>query len=276
MPTALALSPHLDDVAFSCGGRWRASARRGLAHRDGDRCSPRIGAGPARASRWPASSTRGWRPEVDYMALRRAEDAAAAAALGVAAPPAAVPGGAAPRLRRRPRRCSPTPAPTTASRADLAPVLAGLIAAESPDLILAPQAIGGHVDHVQVVRALRSLAVEGPILWWRDFPYNTIRRDTPHRPFAAEMAALGEVVVELGPDVNGRMLAGLRRLYQPGRLPVRGACGTRGAPERGGRRGTVPRDGRAAGLAHAGSAALTPSGFRSVSRPSRPRRRSRL
>ncbi len=37
------------------------------------------------------------------------------------------------------------------------------------DLWLAPQGLGGHVDHLQVVRAVTALG--RPALWWRDAPY---------------------------------------------------------------------------------------------------------
>src|SRR6478735_2466091 len=123
MPTALALAPHLDDAAFSCGGLLASLAQRGwrvvmATLFTGSVADPR---GFALA----CQLDKGLAPEIDYMSLRRDEDVRAAAAL--------------------------------------APALAGLIAAESPDLILAPQAIGGHVDHVQAVRALRSLAVPTPV-----------------------------------------------------------------------------------------------------------------
>jgi LmbE family N-acetylglucosaminyl deacetylase len=36
-------------------------------------------------------------------------------------------------------------------------------------LWLAPQGLGGHVDHLQVVRAVAALG--RPTLWWRDAPY---------------------------------------------------------------------------------------------------------
>ena len=69
-----------------------------------------------------------------------------------------------------------------------------LIADEAPDLLLAPQAIGGHVDHVQLVRALDGL--DRPILWWQDFPY-TIRPDVPRRPYAERFAGLPQRRVAL-------------------------------------------------------------------------------
>src|SRR3712207_4649710 len=48
---------------------------------------------------------------------------------------------------------------------------------------MAPQALGGHVDHLQVLGAVAPL--DRPVLWWRDSPY--VLRDPaavpgPHLP----------------------------------------------------------------------------------------------
>ncbi|MCW2779050.1 MAG: LmbE family protein, partial [Frankiales bacterium] len=48
---------------------------------------------------------------------------------------------------------------------DLLPHLQDLQA----DVLLAPQGLGGHVDHLQVVRAVAAL--RRPTAWWRDAPY---------------------------------------------------------------------------------------------------------
>ena len=109
------------------------------------------------------------------MALRRAEDAAAVARARRRPGAPAAARSAAPRLRQRARRCSPARTPTTTSPAD---VLDGAGAVLSgADLLLAPQAIGGHVDHrvvVDVVAALRPDA-----LLWRDTPYVLRRPEAP-------------------------------------------------------------------------------------------------
>jgi hypothetical protein len=75
-----------------------------------------------------------------------------------------------------------------------------------PDLILAPQGIGGHVDHVQVVHAIRIAALRAPVLWWRDFPY-VVRDDEPREPFRAAMEALPEGAVALSEDARARKRA---------------------------------------------------------------------
>ena len=79
MPTALALSPHLDDAAFSCGGTLARLAGAGW----------RVVVATAFTATVPEPSgfalacqlDKGLAPEVDYMALRRDEDAAAMRAL---------------------------------------------------------------------------------------------------------------------------------------------------------------------------------------------------
>jgi hypothetical protein len=53
--------------------------------------------------------------------------------------------------------------------------------------------VGGHVDHVQLVRALRDVAPPNlPVLWWTDFPYSARPHTHPARPFAREMDRLPE------------------------------------------------------------------------------------
>jgi len=89
---------------------------------------------------------------------------------------------------------------------DIAPALGDLLATEAPDLILAPQAVGGHVDHVQMVRALRSLRPGAPILWWRDFPY-TVREATPKEPLAGLFADMPLHALSFEGGAQGRKLA---------------------------------------------------------------------
>ena len=204
MPTALALSPHLDDAVFSCGGLLARLAQGGwrvvmATLFTGSVADPK---GFALA----CQLDKGLPAEIDYMALRRDEDAEAAAALGIA-PPVHLP------FREAPHRgygaASELFSETRADdgiAADLAPAIADLIAEKNPDLLLAPQAIGGHVDHVQAVRALRCLDPRTPILWWRDFPY-TVRDAAPREPLAALFAELPGRTVTLGPDAQARKRA---------------------------------------------------------------------
>ncbi|AWN37113.1 PIG-L deacetylase family protein [Methylobacterium radiodurans] len=199
MPTALALSPHLDDAAFSCGGTLNRLATNGW----------RVVMATVFTASVPEPQgfalacqlDKGLGPKIDYMALRRAEDAEAARQLGLA-PPLHLPFREAPH-----RGYGSAPELFEAPRADdriadaLAPALAALIAETAPDVLLAPQAIGGHVDHVRMVEALRgpgpALQEPGfalPVLWWRDFPY-TVRTAEPKQPLAPLFAGLPEITI---------------------------------------------------------------------------------
>ena len=189
---ALALSPHLDDAAFSCGGTLALLARSGWT----------VTVVTAFTRSVPAPSgfalacqlDKGLPPDADYMALRRAEDAAACAALG--ARPAWLDFAEAPhRGYADAGMLFAAPLEEDGIVAPLARALSEHLAS-APDVVLAPQAVGGHVDHVVLVRALRTVLPAGlPVLWWTDFPYSTRPDSHPTRPFAGEMAGLPECVV---------------------------------------------------------------------------------
>lgn len=160
MPTALALSPHLDDAAFSAGGLLATLAGAGWRVVMATVFTESV-PGPEGFA-LACQLDKGLSPDVDYMALRRAEDRAAAEALGIAATPH-LPFREAPHrgYASAPDLFADLRADDRIDR-DIAPALSDLLAAEAPDLILAPQAVGGHVDHVQMVRALRSIAPAAP------------------------------------------------------------------------------------------------------------------
>ncbi|QRE73708.1 PIG-L deacetylase family protein [Methylobacterium aquaticum] len=197
MPTALALSPHLDDAAFSCGGTLAQLAQGGW----------RVVMVTLLTASVPDPTgfalacqlDKGLGPEIDYMALRRDEDRAAAALLGLT-PPVHVALTEAPHrgYASAPELFAGT-RPDDPLADDLGPVLARLMEEAAPDLLLAPQGVGGHVDHVQLVRALTALAPACPILWWRDFPY-TVRHPDPKEPFREAFADLAPVTVRLSPQ----------------------------------------------------------------------------
>ena len=175
-PVALALSPHLDDAAFSCGGTLARLARAGwrvVVATLFTRSVP-----DPQGFALACQLDKGLGPEVDYMALRRKEDAAAMRAIGGEAewlPFAEAPhrgyGSAAALF-------GPT-RPDDGIVPDLADAMGALARRFRPDLILAPQAIGGHVDHVQAVRAIDAARPAAPIAWWRDFPYAARERRRP-------------------------------------------------------------------------------------------------
>ena len=167
MPTALFLSPHLDDAVFSCGA---------LAARLADDGWETVLATAFTRSVVPATGfalacqlDKGLGPEIDYMALRRAEDLVAAELLGfdevlwlnlseaphrgyenAAALFGAVLPGDDPGLRDP---------------------LAHLKARYTPDLVLAPQGLGGHVDHRVMIAAVLDTFPLDRMLFYRDTPY---------------------------------------------------------------------------------------------------------
>ena len=167
--TALFVSPHLDDVAFSCGGTLALLADRGwrtvLATAFTRTVLPATGFALA------CQLDKGLAPEIDYMALRREEDRAAAAILGVAElrwldlPEAPHRGyGSAAALFGRIR-------PGDEVWRPLADALDRLVDAFDPEQIFAPQGLGGHVDHRQTIRAVQAAAGGAPVAWYRDAPY---------------------------------------------------------------------------------------------------------
>ena len=204
MTDVLALSPHLDDAVFSAGGTLARLAAAGA----------RVTVATVFTATVPdpqgfalaCQLDKGLGPEVDYMALRRAEDAAACAAVG--AEPRHLPFREAPH-----RGYASAPElfagarPGDDAAAQVAPALAALVEELRPDLLLAPQAVGAHVDHVQVVRALDALGFDLPVLWWRDHPY-AIRPGTPPEPHRERFAGLETAAVALDADARARRTAG--------------------------------------------------------------------
>lgn len=206
MMRALAISPHLDDAAFSCAGllallaaqEWRVEIctvfTRSMPNPQGFALACQL--------------DKGLGADVDYMALRRAEDAAACAVLR--ATPVWLPFAEAPhRGYHSAAALFGRLDPSDAIQSALRPVLADEIARAAPDLILAPQAIGGHVDHVQVVDALRALALQTPIAWWRDYPY-VARDTTPAAPFASVFDAMRERLIALDDAARAVRLRAMR------------------------------------------------------------------
>ncbi|CAA2140989.1 MULTISPECIES: PIG-L family deacetylase [Methylobacterium] len=189
MPVALALSPHLDDAAFSCGGTLATLAEAGWKVVMATIFTATV-ADP-KGFALACQTDKGLGPEIDYMALRRDEDRHAAEALGIA-PPLHMP------FREAPHRGYGTaPELFAEPRGDddivdtLGDAVSCLVGDLSPDLVFAPQAVGGHVDHVQLVRAMSQARWTVPILWWRDFPY-TVRDAAPKEPFKRDFYALPE------------------------------------------------------------------------------------
>ena len=202
MPKALFLSPHLDDVAFSCGGAFRALSMRGW---ETTLCTifTRSVANPTGFA-LACQLDKGLGPHIDYLAIRHIEDDAAVAALGAT-------GVERLDLAEAPHRGYDSATALFGAFVAGDDVGAELDAHLAPrlgryDLVFVPQALGNHVDHRRVrdsvlrISGTRSLAER--IVWYRDAPY--VIRDPGALPgagiaiafpatfaFALDVAALG-------------------------------------------------------------------------------------
>lgn len=211
----LAVSPHLDDAAFSVGGTLAGLAKAGhdvtvLT------CFTRSVAVP-KGFALACQTDKGLGPEVDYMAVRRREDDAALAVLGVRQEHL--------NLLEAPHRgYDSAPALFAGPRSDdhAWRDVADLLASQQADLWLAPQGLGGHVDHLQVLRAVAYL--HRPTAWWRDSPY--ILREPAARP-GADLPP-GLAMVELPQDRDRRGSACAAYATQLG-FQFGGACAMREA-----------------------------------------------
>lgn len=185
MSHVVAISPHLDDAAFSVGGLLSGRARRGdrvtiVTCFTGNVAEPR---GFALA----CQLDKGLDASVDYMALRRAEDLAACAVIGAAAVHL-------PFLEAPHRGYGSAAELFAARRADdgvlgpLTEAIAALVGALAADVVLGPLAVGNHVDHWVVRDAVAGLP---GVLLWEDWPY--VRRATGEGlPAPAERHRLGD------------------------------------------------------------------------------------
>jgi len=163
---AVAVSPHLDDAVFSAGATL---ARLADANWQVEVVTVFTASVPApRGFALACQLDKGLGPEVDYLALRRAEDREAVRRLGLGTAPIHLPFAeaphrgyeSAPELFAGPRE--EDAAIVERVGAALAPLVAGA------GLVLAPAGLGGHVDHLQVLAALGPLT--RPVLW-HDQPY---------------------------------------------------------------------------------------------------------
>lgn len=168
MRTLLAISPHLDDAAFSCGGTLAQRARQGWLVIVAT-CFTANVAHPAGFA-LACQLDKGLDPSVDYMALRRLEDQAACAALGAKAVHL-------PFLEAPHRGYESAPALFGRLHIDddvqgkLEAALVELIDATCPDVVLGPLGLGSHVDHLVVAAALGAIEPGVRLQRWEDWPY---------------------------------------------------------------------------------------------------------
>lgn len=172
MADALYLSPHLDDVVFSCGGLIARQIEEG-----GEVTVMTIFAGDAPdgdLSEFARELHQRWGHEASPVAVRRAEDLYACAGLGAAALHMSIPEAI--------YRSSPSGSPLYPDEGSIFEQVAGADQPLISDLRVAldevasktshvyiPLAIGGHVDH----RIVRSAAqdLRRTLWYYSDFPY---------------------------------------------------------------------------------------------------------
>ncbi|NLU79203.1 PIG-L family deacetylase [Micromonospora sp. HNM0581] len=193
---AVAVSPHLDDAVFSVGGTLAVLAAAGW-YVEVLTCFTASVPDPSPFA-LSTQLDKGLPADVDYMALRRAEDVAACRILG--AVPVHLPLPEAPH-----RGYDSAAALFTGVHPDdtvgVALSVALSLRLRAADLVLAPQALGGHVDHRVVTETVVSCA--SGVLWWRDVPY--VRRAPQEPPWQAVPDGVEQPV-----DIGDRLAAKVR------------------------------------------------------------------
>jgi LmbE family N-acetylglucosaminyl deacetylase len=124
---------------------------------------------------------KGLSADVDYMAMRRVEDDDARAALG------GLTGEHLPLLEAPHRGYTSAPDLFAGRHPDddvAGPLAEALRPWVDTGLVLAPQAVGDHVDHQVVTAVVASLVDPDAVAWWRDTPYAVRHPDAAGLPEA--------------------------------------------------------------------------------------------
>ena len=166
MPRALFLSPHLDDVAFSCCATARHLLRGGWQLQLVTVFTASV-ANP-QGFALACQLDKNLSPDVDYMALRRAEDAEFCRLAGIAD----YAHWPLPEAPHRGYNSAPELFAGIRENDEIWRVIVEHLAAiETPDAVFAPQGLGNHVDHLQVIRAVTERGWAAQTFWYRDTPY---------------------------------------------------------------------------------------------------------
>ncbi len=178
--TALFISPHLDDVAFSCGGLAALLSDAGWHTILATVFTRSIV--PAQGFALACQLDKGLPADADYMALRRQEDLRAAALLGFTA----VNWLDFPEAPHRGYTSAPALFNAILATDNIAPDIADALSvidgAGQPELVLAPQGLGAHVDHQIIVQAATRAFPASRLAFYRDTPYAI--RNPDARPLA--------------------------------------------------------------------------------------------
>lgn len=192
MGSALFISPHLDDAAFSCGGTAARLASLGWSVVISTVFTASVP--DPRGFALTCQTDKGIPASVDYMALRRAEDSAACAVLGARETWLDLP-EAPHRGYESPPELFSGVIPGDEVCVAIEHNIANLVQRFNSDLVFVPQGLGGHVDHIQVVEAVgrvvrRTPGLEEALLYYRDTPY--AMRDPEAAPALGGVAGMEE------------------------------------------------------------------------------------
>ncbi|MBI1801856.1 MAG: PIG-L family deacetylase [Chloroflexi bacterium] len=177
MTAYIYLSPHFDDVALSCGGMVLKHAQRGEVATVLTVCAGEPDY--ANLSEFALMQHQRWGAPPDPIATRRAEDEEAMRRLGAKGVYLDFLDG----IYRRGPKGQPIVASERSLFAGLkvkeqylVGAVAGYVRDLAPDpastIVVAPLAVGRHVDHCLTRDAARVLAGEGyRVTWYEDFPY---------------------------------------------------------------------------------------------------------
>lgn len=202
MKTALFISPHLDDAAFSCGGTFAKLSDDGWQTILCTVFTESV-ANPKNFA-LACQLDKNLSADVDYMKLRRAEDKAAAEILN-----------ASTNLHldflEAPHRGYNSAAELFAGVKTgdevwrtIAEKFKALDEFYRPELVFAPQGLGSHVDHLQTIRAATKVFPAEKTLWYRDTPYAIRQPDAfPSDLLSAELFPIfSEINARLSQKIN--------------------------------------------------------------------------
>jgi LmbE family N-acetylglucosaminyl deacetylase len=194
------ISPHLDDVALSCGGMVWDLVREGSRVEIWSVIAGDPPDGPYSA--FAEENHRRWgRSGPEAMALRREEDTAACDVLGATPHHLGFPDAI---YRLDPKDCRPIVNNDDelfgkSPEAWLVEAIAARLAAELPAdaNVVFPLGLGGHIDHRAVTAAGRRL--DRSAAWYADYPYILKAFDAPllvESDLAVRPCPLGEAALE--------------------------------------------------------------------------------
>ncbi|MBC7797795.1 MAG: PIG-L family deacetylase, partial [Pyrinomonadaceae bacterium] len=176
--SALFISPHLDDVAFSCGGTLIKLALNGW-NIINLTCFTKSILNP-QGFALACQLDKGLSANVDYMELRRAEDLEFTRRAKVSETVWINFAEAPNRGYESAKDLFDGVHEDDEIWRDLAIELMEIVEESEVDAIFAPQGIGNHVDHLQTIRAVLSCNFQQPIFWYKDAPYAIRKPEARH------------------------------------------------------------------------------------------------